>query len=181
MNPVAILESYYDKASPAYRVVLDHGRHVAAKALAAADRVHHPDVDRAFIEEAALLHDIGILYTDAPALGCRGRHPYVCHGYLGRTMLERCGLHRHALVCERHVGVGITQMDIISQKLPIPLREMMPVSVEEQIICYADKFFSKNGGTNGREKSVEEILQQLQAYGPDKVRRFERWVERFGD
>ena len=33
---------------------------------------------------------------------------------------------------------------IESNHLPIPHRDMLPVSVEEQVICYADKFFQKH-------------------------------------
>jgi len=53
-----------------------------------------------FIEEAALLHDIGIFNTNLPKIGCYGRHPYISHGYLGRELLENEGLAAHALVCE---------------------------------------------------------------------------------
>ena len=56
---------------------------------------------------------------------------------------------------------------------------MRPVSIEEQIICYADKFFSKNGNGNGREKSIAEVLKEIEPYGPDKVKRFEGWLQLF--
>ena len=57
---------------------------------------------------------------------------------------------------------------------------MLPVSIEEQIICYADKFFSKNpNGQKASEKSVEQIINGLQRYGPDKVKQFQRWVKMF--
>jgi uncharacterized protein len=56
---------------------------------------------------------------------------------------------------------------------------MVPVSIEEQIICYADKFFSKNGRGEDREKTVDEILHILKRYGEDKVQRFQAWVEMF--
>ena len=37
----------------------------------------HPelDLDKAFLEEAALLHDIGILHTHAPGILCTGDAP----------------------------------------------------------------------------------------------------------
>ena len=125
--------------------------------------------------------DIGIFLTHTPDLGCTGVHPYVCHGYLGRELLEEKGLFRHALVCERHVGVGISAADIHREKLPLPARDMRPVSIEEEIICYADKFFSKSKTGNGKEKSVADILIGLAPYGRDKVDRFLSWVDRFGN
>ena len=126
-----------------------------------------------------MLHDIGIFETDSPELGCSGKHPYICHGYLGRKILENKGFWQHALVCERHVGIGITAEDIKLNNLPLPLRNMIPVSVEEQIICYADKFFSKNGEMDSNEKSVEDILTTLRRYGSVKVLRFQKWIHLF--
>ena len=180
MDPIEIIGRHYAPASKSHRILLEHGRLVAEKALAAAARVPHlaPDLD--FVTSAALLHDIGIFLTDSPTLDCHGREPYIRHGILGREILERLGLPRHGRVCERHVGVGLSAEDIRRTALPLPERDMRPVSVEEQIICYADKFFSKNGSDTSREKSVAEILASLRPYGADKVERFLRWTELFG-
>lgn len=163
-----------------YDILVEHSTLVAQKALALARNLVHlnPDVD--FIYEAAMLHDIGIIMTRTPELGCSGALPYICHGYSGRAILEREGLPRHGLVCERHIGVGITIEDIRSGKLPIPLRDMTPQTLEEQIICYADKFYSKNGhGHAVLEKSAEEIILGLSAHGQEKVDRFLSWHRRF--
>jgi len=178
MNPEAVLKACYRPSSRAYRILAKHGRLVARKALqaAAASRLN-PDLD--FIRQAAVLHDIGIGFTDAPNLGCTGEYPYICHGYLGCELLERAGYPRHALVCERHVGVGISRMDIVNQGLPLPLRDMRPVTIEEQIICYADKFFSKNGSSAAQEKSLDEITRGLARYGDDKVEKFVQWAALF--
>jgi uncharacterized protein len=179
MDPIALIARHYRGNSKAHKILLSHSEKVAHKALAAAGQVPGLEPDLEFIRQAALLHDIGILLTTAPQLGCYGYHPYVCHGVLGRALLEAEGLKRHALVCERHVGVGITRKDIRLQRLPLPVRDMRPVSIEEQIICYADKFFSKNGAAAHKEKTVSEILQKLASYGNDKVARFKQWVDLF--
>jgi uncharacterized protein len=179
MNPIDIITRYYEQNSRAYEILIRHGRQVANKALEIADRVAHLKPDLRFIEEAAYLHDIGIFRTHSPELGCFGKDPYVRHGYLGRKILEKIGLSAHALVCERHVGVGMTEDDIRQQGLPLPVRDMVPVSIEEQIICYADKFYSKNGQDSDKEKSVDEIVGSLKHYGHDKVARFKAWVELF--
>jgi len=70
---------------------------VAGKALAIARRARRLGPDLKFIGEAAMLHDIGILVTDQPSLGCYGDKPYICHGYAGREILEKEGLPAHAL------------------------------------------------------------------------------------
>jgi uncharacterized protein len=175
--PEAVLFQYYTKGSPLAETLLRHSRQVRDKALAVARRVPHlyPDLD--FIAEAAMLHDIGIYQTAAPRIGCRGTLPYVAHGVIGRHLLEQCGLPAHALVCERHVGAGITPRDIQEQGLPLAHRDMCPVSIEETIICYADKFFSKTNG--GTAHTVQAIVTELARYGPDKAERFMAWHQLF--
>jgi uncharacterized protein len=81
-------------------------------------------------------------------------------------------------VCERHTGIGITTEEIIANKLPLPLRNYMPVSVEEQIICFADKFFSKSGDLF-HEKTVNEIRKSMLKFGNKNVARFNEWCEIF--
>jgi len=182
MNSIDILAKYFNRHSKTFEILVEHGRQVAQKALSAAANVTHLEPDLNFIKTAAMLHDIGILETDSPSLGCDGKHPYICHGFLGRRQLDRIGLPEYGLVCERHVGVGISSADIRRFNLPLPERDMLPVSIEEQIICYADKFFSKtgNGHQQNGEKSVEQIVRDLRRFGSDKVRCFQSWVALFG-
>ena len=175
----ALIREYYPQRSAIYDILKRHGEQVAAKALAIADRPALGPVDKTFLFEAALLHDIGIFMTDTPGLGCHGRQPYICHGVLGRELLEKHGLSRHALVCERHVGVGLSARDIEKQQLPLPIRDMQPQTLEEEIICYADKFFSKNRAKGEKPRTVEEVAALLGRYGPEPVRRFNTWARRF--
>ncbi len=177
MNPLEIIQKYYEPGSRAYYFILHHSRLVAGKAREIAEKVSHLNPDCKFIEEAAMLHDVGILFTNAPKIGCFGYREYICHGYLGRELLEKEGLPLHALVCERHVGVGITAGEIRSNKLPIPEREMMPVSVEEKIICIADKFFSKSEHELLREKPIEKVRDMIGKYGEEKLKLFDEWVK----
>jgi len=179
MNSLEIIAEFYEPGSESFQILVKHGQQVANKAIDVAKRVPHLKPDLNFINEAALLHDVGIFETNTPELGCSGKHPYVCHGYLGRKILEKKGLSRHALVCERHVGIGITAEEIKLNNLPLPQRDMVPISIEEQIICFADKFFSKNGTMDSCEKSVEDILNTLGRYGPEKVIRFQKWMRQF--
>lgn len=179
MNPFDIIAEFYEPGAEPYQILVEHGRQVANKAVEVAVGVSHLQPNLNFIKEAAMLHDIGIFETNTPELGCTGKHPYVCHGYLGRKILENKGLPLHGLVCERHVGVGISSEDIRRYHLPLPVRDMIPESIEEQIICFADKFYSKNGKADGDEKSVEDILKALSRYGPEKTARFQSWMELF--
>lgn len=178
-NALTIIEKYYAPDSKAYYFLVQHGKLVANKALQVAARVKELDPDTAFIVEAAMLHDIGIYLTDEPSLGCYGSHPYICHGYLGRELLDKESLPAHALVCERHVGAGITIADIESVGLPLPKRDMVPLTLEEKIICFADKFYSKSEHGLTREKSVNDILSLLSRYGDRTARKFKEWVIQF--
>jgi uncharacterized protein len=173
INPLEILKSHYPVNGPTYELLVRHSESVTQKALTMAQKQTDLNPDLEFIAQAAMLHDIGIGLTNTPALGCLGSYPYVCHGILGRKILEQLGLFRHALICERHIGVGLCAEEIERLNLPLPIREMLPRTIEEKIICYADKFFSKGNDANGKEKNIAEITAGLRRYGMDKVLRFE--------
>lgn len=177
MNPLDLISKYYPVESEAYRILVTHSRSVAGKALAIARMHPEMKLDLVFIEEAAMLHDIGIFLCDAPELDCHGEAAYICHGYLGADLLRKEGFPRHACVCERHTGTGITLTMIEERDLPLPHREMTAVSMEEQLICFADKFYSKT--KLEKEKPVEKVKQGLSKYGNETVVRFDNWCKLF--
>lgn len=170
----------YLKGLP-FEIVLEHSRYVAALAVEVCDRLALGNHDRVFVEEAALLHDIGVSQVNAPGIGLHGIHPYIVHGVLGRTILENEGYPAHALVSERHIGVGLTVADIDRQRLPLPRRDMCPVSLCEQIICFADLFYSKQPGKLGERKTPERVRKKLASFGEDKVAVFDSWMKQFGE
>lgn len=175
MDPFDLINEFYDPNSEVYSILVEHSKQVTEKALKIAKNVPwlHPDLE--FIQQAAMLHDIAIFQTEVKEIGCHGTNPYVVHGLLGRKILEKKGLPRHALVCERHVGVGISREEITNHKLPLPVRDMIPQSIEEIIICFADKFFSKNPDFNQREKTMAEVVETISQYGPKQANRFLEW------
>jgi len=173
MDPLSIISKYYSPGSLAYNTLIEHSGMVAGKCLEIAEKIKYKAPDISFLKEAAMLHDIGIFLAKAPDIGCYGNRDYICHGYLGRDLLEKEGLPIHALVCERHVGVGLSINDIMDRDLPLPVRDMLPVTLEEKIICYADKFYSKKPGALCSEKSLEEIREDIRKYGGDMLQRFD--------
>lgn len=177
MDVFSVIERYYSDNKALKEILVTHSRAVAEMALQVADC--HPELglDRTFLEEAAMLHDIGIFLTDAPGIECHGSEPYICHGYLGAELLRKEGLPRHALVCERHTGAGLSLEQIIAQQLPVPHREMLPVTLEEQVICFADKFYSKSHLE--RTRTPEQAEKSLSKFGEEGVIRFHTWCERF--
>lgn len=181
MNPdlLAILGRYFQDTT--LDMIIAHGGAVAELSLKIGRNLGLPAEELEFLEEAALLHDIGICSVHAPDIGLHGSHPYIMHGILGREILEGEGLPRHALVCERHIGVGLNEADITSQRLPLPLRDMSPRSLTEEIVCFADLFFSKQPGRFDRIKPVSKVREKLAGFGDDKLQIFDSWLERFGD
>ncbi|QUB66506.1 HDIG domain-containing metalloprotein [Prevotella melaninogenica] len=177
MDYQAIINKYYPEDNELRHILLVHSRAVADKALAIADRHPELSLDRQFIEEAAMLHDIGIVRCNAPGIQCFGTEPYICHGRIGAEMLRAEGFSRHARVCERHTGVGITRSQIIVQKLPLPQQDFLPETMEEKVICYADKFFSKSH--LDEEKTIEQAIASLSKFGEEGVARFREWVKMF--
>lgn len=158
---------------------MNHSAAVRNLALLIARRRNLP-VDLDFVAEAAMLHDIGVGECDAPSISCFGSQPYICHGIEGSRILRAEGLPRHALVAERHTGAGLSVNDIENQQLPLPHRDFLPLSVEEKLICYADKFYSKSRNL-WTPKPLEKIRIQMAAHGDDTARRFAEMEEMFGN
>ena len=180
MDPLALIEKYYPQGSPLYSILVDHSRQVAQKSLEIASKLTHLNPDLDFIEKAAMLHDIGIFKTRAQSIGCRGGAPYICHGFLGRQLLDEAGLDpAFGLVAERHTGAGITRNNIVTANLPLPHRDMVPISLEEKIICCADKYYSKSPKKRGTLMTRDLIIRELSAINPGHARRFTQWAEEF--
>lgn len=177
MDYQSIIDKYYPEDNELRHILIVHSRSVADKAIAIANT--HPElkINKQFIEEAAMLHDIGIFRTNAPGIQCFGTEPYICHGTIGAQLMREAGFPLHALVCERHTGAGLSLIEIERQNLPVPHHDMLPISLEEKLICFADKFFSKTHLE--REKSLEQARQSLVKFGEEGVARFDAWAALF--
>ncbi|MBF1081463.1 MAG: HD domain-containing protein, partial [Prevotellaceae bacterium] len=143
MDYQAIIDQYYPEDTALRHILMIHSRAVMERALNICDRHRELNIDRSFVVEAAMLHDIGIFRCYAPGILCHGSEPYICHGRIGAGLLRQAGFPRHARVCERHTGAGLTKEEIIQQNLPLPHEDFLPETLEEKLICYADKFYSK--------------------------------------
>ena len=140
----AVIHQFIPPDSRLYRIYVPHVTCVTQKALSVAERLNVAVDERRFIEEAAMLHDIGVVRVHAPDIGCEGDLPYPAHIVEGGKILRALGMPRHARVAERHIGVGITVQDIESQDLPLPRRDFISETLEEQLISWADLFFGKH-------------------------------------
>ena len=177
MDYLSLIHKYYADNPELENILLCHSRMVKDKALDIVKR--HPELhaDATFVEEAAMLHDIGIVKTDAAGIQCFGTEPYIRHGVEGAAMLRAEGYPRHAGVCERHTGAGLSAREIEEQNLPLPAEDFIPQSIEEEIICFADKFFSKTRPTE--EKTFERARMSIARFGVESLKRFDDWALRF--
>jgi len=128
-------------------------------------------VDIRLVEVGALLHDVGRSVTHG-----------VSHGVLGAEMVRSLGLDEEiARIVERHVGAGIPAEE--AAELGLPKRDYMPSTLEEKIVCYADKL-AKGSRRITFEEALRDLVEDLGGSHP-AVKRFKNLhreiVEMVGD
>lgn len=173
-----IIDFYYPEENKLKYIYNIHAEKVTGLALEMAQKHPELDVDVQFVEEAAMLHDLGIFLTDAPRIYCYGIESYLCHGYCGGKLLREMGLERHARVCERHTGTGLTKDIIAANGWNIPVKDFVPETVEEQLICFADKFYSKTKFLEQR-RSFEQVLESMARISAEAVEKVCIWAKMF--
>jgi uncharacterized protein len=109
--------------------IVRHCQAVAMAALFLAEEFKRKGrpVDVQAVIAGALLHDIG-----------RSRVQTVRHGVEGAEILEKEGVDRKVVdIVQKHVGAGISPEE--AKKLGLPERDYIPRTLEERIVCFADK------------------------------------------
>ncbi len=127
--------------------VREHCKKVCEVALRIGENIKKKGkgVDLETVELGALLHDLGRART-------HGMEHFIFTGQI----LRKEGLpEKIVLAAERHFAAGITREE--GEKLGLPIeRDHVPISLEEKIVCYADKVVKGD-----REVSFEEFLKRL--------------------
>ena len=181
MEPERIIGAFYRGEPELCRLLLKHSLQVREKAFQIMER-SKLSCGREVVSAGALLHDIGIIRCHAPGILCFGELPYISHGTAGAEMLRACGSEHgldseaFARICERHTGSGLAAGDIRSQHLPLPVRDFIPETDEEILICLADKFFSKSGEM--KEKSFASARRSMAKFGDSSLARFDAMCRR---
>lgn len=171
MDYTLIINKYYEEGSALLELLLTHSEMVARKALSVAESAKL-NIDKDFVYNAAMLHDVGIFKCDAPSIYCNGTEPYIRHGVIGGELMREEGLPEIASVCERHTGSGLTAKEIAETGMPLPHKDFLPETLEEKLICYADKFFSKSGDPRA-EKPLERVRASIAKFGAPSLERFD--------
>jgi uncharacterized protein len=179
LDYLSLINKYYPVGTRTHKIYLIHVVLVTNKALQIARGLQLDPATQEFIEEASMLHDIGVREVDSPKMDCTGQLPYIAHGVAGGKILRAENLPTHALVAERHVGVGLSRQEIAARQLPLPAQDFMPESLPERIITYADLFFSKREPTLWQEDTADAVAAELAEYGAEQVAIFRRWHREF--
>lgn len=166
----------------ALELVLTHCRTVRrlAERLACALIARNgPAVNLELVRAGCLLHDVGVYPLYRPD-GDLDHASYVRHGVLGHDLLRDLGFPE--VLCRfasRHTGVGLTREDVVAQRLPIPVDDYTPHSVEEQLVAYADAFHSKTDPPTF--VTPDTYARRIARFGTDKADRFATLRTRFGE
>lgn len=108
--------------------VIEHCLAVASYTYEVSERMRESglDIDVRVATNGALLHDIGRSVTHS-----------IRHGVEGAKILRERHLPEcYALICERHIGAGITREE--ATLLGLPPKEYIPVSWEEKAVAHCD-------------------------------------------
>ncbi len=140
--------------------VINHCLVVTDLALEIASKLQErgQKIDLGLVEAGALLHDIGRSKTHA-----------VDHSLVGAQIAQTIGLPQSVIdIIKRHVGAGITEEE--AEWLGWPKDNYIPQTLEEKVVCYADKRIDHDKVT-----PIETEIQRLQSQGyaeaAERVRR----------
>ena len=178
-----IIHKKYTKGPYADRffdLIFTHSDIVRQIALNIADNLSQNGIliDKDLVESGSLLHDIGVYRCFDDELNADRSLPnYLCHGHEGYELLKKEGygeqLARFALT---HTGTGITKEDIKRENMPFESQDFIPVTLEEELVCYADKFHTKWPSFN----TFEEAKARLEKFDISKGVIMERFKMKFG-
>ena len=106
------------------------------------------DANIALVEAGALLHDIG-----------RSKTHGIKHAVEGVKIAKKLGLDKSIiLIIERHIGAGLSKEE--AKKLGLPVKDYIPETIEEKIVCHADNLID-----DSKRQPVEVEVQKALGRG----------------
>jgi uncharacterized protein len=81
-------------------------------------------------------------------------------------------------VCERHTGTGLTKEVIVQNGWNLPVKDFVPETLEEQLVCFADKFFSKTRFLR-EPRSFGQVVESMRKISDESVEKVEKWAQMF--
>ena len=177
MSGEGLIDKYYGEGNELRDMVVRERGCVGDKGLWIGEGDGELCLERDFVYEGGMLEDIGILVRDGEGIYWFGEKGYMCDGYLGGEVVGWEGYGGDGLVCERDRGGGVGVEDIIGENVGVGEGEMVGVSMEEEVVCFGDKFYWKRDVE--REKSVEKGGERVVGYGKGGVEGFDYWCKVF--
>lgn len=135
-------------------------------------------VDMELLKDGALLHDIGVYAVQFEDFQEDESLPrYIEHGFKGAETIkkERLG-ERLARFASNHTGVGLTRESIEEIGIDVDKQDYLPVSMEEELVCYSDKFHSKYP----RFVTYEDAYKSIGKFGVEKQVRLDTFKRKYG-
>jgi uncharacterized protein len=133
-------------------------------------------IDEKQVEIGALVHDIGC-YRAYEFYG-RKDGAYVQHGTKGYEILRKEGFSEEiARMAMIHLGVGLVKENIIASKLPFEKKDLIPITLEEELVAYADNFHSKAP----KFFTFKTAQERLVGHWLESGIIFERFRKKFGE
>ncbi len=130
--------------------IINHEIAVMRKARDIAHNITKVEVDIEVVKIGALMHDIGRCKTHG-----------MQHGPVGGDVIRDLGYsEKLARIAERHSMAGLTPQE--AEMFELPTRVLIPETIEEKIVCLADKYH-----TGTYKVTIEQ--------------RFQRWIDKFGE
>jgi uncharacterized protein len=119
--------------------VTDYAQNLASKLQSKGHKI-----DMQLVEAGALLHDLG-----------RSKTQTIDHAVVGGQIAQSLGLPEAVVrIIKRHVGAGITEQEAAALGWPKDI--YVPHTLEEKIVCYADKRVDQ-----GRAVPIEAEIERL--------------------
>ena len=104
------------------------------------------------VEVGALLHDIGRCKTHD-----------IFHAVEGVKIAKRLGLPISIVnIIERHIGAGLSKEE--AEKLGLPVKDYIPETLEEKIVCHADNLIDNSQRQNIKKEVERAIFDNHEEY-----------------
>lgn len=176
-NEIQALHKRLAPSEHDYKSIYGHSQIVAEMAAELIEK-NNLDVNKKLVRVGALLHDVGgYTYEDIEQAFKNGE--YITHALRGYDVLKAEGIDE--VVCQialNHVGVGVTKQNIQEMNLPLSPQDYSPVTPEQEIVMYADKFHSK--GRESTFNSPQWYEQKVTRFGHDHPKKFAALIQKYG-
>jgi uncharacterized protein len=155
----------------------NHSQIILSIAIQLAERLNNNFEIKAnmdLLKEGALIHDIG--FYDCFDDDYNKQEPYIRHIQIGYEIaMKETGAMPLARFCMSHSGISLEQIN--AKNFPLEKHDYLPVTLEEELVNFADKFHSKS---HPCFDAYEIEIKKIEEYEPAAAFRLETLRKKFG-